>query len=196
MPASCDGVTAAEIVNETPEKELADLIYKYGAVRTASRAKLPPKLLHIGRTKKFQPPRNWRKSSIRSSTKHRTALTLPTRTFQALRIAVDNELGELENGLRGAVDLAVWAGESLLSAFIRWKTESSKPFLRKTPAKMFTFHAICRTTIFNKTTAFWPPAPKRLPLLRTRRRLTAAPGRPNCAMLSKGNVTRKELHHE
>lgn len=191
---SCDGVTAAEIVNETPEKELADLIYKYGEERKSRQ--IAAKIAAYRKNKEISTTKEL--AEIIYTVIHKTpnGIDPATRTFQALRIAVNNELGELENGLRGAVDLAVSGGRIVVVSFHSLEDRIVKTFLRKTPAKMFTFHAICRTTIFNKTTAFWPPAPKRLPLLRTRRRLTAAPGRPNCAMLSKGNVTRKELHHE
>ena len=108
MRMSCDGVTAAEIVNETPEKELADLIYKYGEERKSRQ--IAAKIAAYRKNKEISTTKEL--AEIIYTVIHKTpnGIDPATRTFQALRIAVNNELGELENGLRGAVDLAVSGG--------------------------------------------------------------------------------------
>lgn len=87
--------TAADLVNETPEADLADLIARYGEERYARRiareirAKRPissaARLADIVRL------------SVPGGSKSRVHPA--TRVFQALRIAVNNELGELERAL-------------------------------------------------------------------------------------------------
>lgn len=134
---SCDGVTAAEIVNETPEKELADLIYKYGEERKSRQ--IAAKIAAYRKNKEISTTKEL--AEIIYTVIHKTpnGIDPATRTFQALRIAVNNELGELENGLRGAVDLAVSGGRIVVVSFHSLEDRIVKTFLRKTPAKCSRF---------------------------------------------------------
>ncbi len=93
------GMSAAELIAETEESELADIIYKYGEERASRRiaralvARLPKTTLEL--------------ASIVSGVVHvrgKRERTHPaTRTFQALRIAVNDELGALEISLDAAM---------------------------------------------------------------------------------------------
>lgn len=100
MRMSQSGKTAADLVNSLKEEELADLIYKYGEERKsrtiARRIVEARKSAPIATTKQL--------AEIIYTVIHRTpnAIDPATRTFQALRIAVNNELEELEKGLSGA----------------------------------------------------------------------------------------------
>lgn len=100
MRMSQSGQTAADLVNTLPEKELADLIYQYGEERKsrqiAAKITTARKLKRIETTKEL--------AEIIYMVLHRTpnAIDPATRTFQALRIAVNDELSELQNGLSGA----------------------------------------------------------------------------------------------
>jgi len=99
--------TAADIVNKTDEKSLADLIYKFGQDR-ASR-----------RIARFIVQHRWNrpitttgqlaaivcKALGRPSQKRKARIHPATRTFQALRIAVNNELENLEKLLHSAPQL-------------------------------------------------------------------------------------------
>ncbi len=95
--------SAAELVNSMPEEELSKLIYVYGEERFARqiakaicRARA---VRHIISTQDLVAAINagvpaW----------YRTRRTHPaTKTFQAIRIAVNDELGALEEGLRAAI---------------------------------------------------------------------------------------------
>lgn len=94
-------LTAAMLVNESTESELADLIYKYGEERSsrkisaaivAERASEPiittARLANVIRKVcSFRSPKH---------SKAKTKIDPATKTFQALRIAVNDELGNLE----------------------------------------------------------------------------------------------------
>lgn len=101
MRMSQDGPTAADLVNEADEAELADILYLYGEERASRRIARA-----IVREREAGPIK---------TTLHLTGIIekcLPrskpgqahpaTRSFQALRIAVNDEYGELIGGLEAA----------------------------------------------------------------------------------------------
>jgi len=99
--------TAADIVNNTDEKTLADLIYKFGQDRGSRRI-----ARFIVQHRKSEPiTTTGQLASIacralgRPGRKRRTRIHPATRTFQALRIAVNNELENLEKLLVSASGL-------------------------------------------------------------------------------------------
>lgn len=89
-------LTAADIVNSYPEKELADLIYKFGDER---RSRQIAKAIFIARKKKRIETTlelvEIIKSAMPGNYEH-GRINPATRTFQALRIVVNDELGALE----------------------------------------------------------------------------------------------------
>lgn len=133
MRMSQEGISAKDIVNTLPEKELADLIYKYGeerksrqiAARIAERRRIKP----IETTKEL--------AEIIYTVIHKTpnAIDPATRTFQALRIAVNNELEELENGLKGAVDLLTSHGRLVVVTFHSLEDRIVKSFFKEQSGK-------------------------------------------------------------
>ncbi|MSU76068.1 16S rRNA (cytosine(1402)-N(4))-methyltransferase RsmH [Patescibacteria group bacterium] len=94
-----EGDTAADLVNGLPEAELADLIYQYGEERRSRRiAKAivtARKQERIGTTTQLA-------DVVEGAVPRRGRLNPATKTFQALRIAVNDELGSLERGLTAA----------------------------------------------------------------------------------------------
>ena len=101
MRMSCSGPTAADLVNTLSEKELADVIYKYGEERKSRQI-----AAKIVQARQIEPvATTGRLAEIIYAVIRRTpgGIDPATRTFQALRIAVNNELSELENGLKAAV---------------------------------------------------------------------------------------------
>ncbi len=88
-------LTAAEVVNQTGERELADLIYQFGEERRSRKiARAIVRARPLRSTKQLA-------EAIRSASgpSHFQRIHPATRTFQALRIVVNNELGELEQML-------------------------------------------------------------------------------------------------
>lgn len=111
------GVTAADLVNELPEKELADLIWEFGEERWARRiaafivkarevAAIETTLQLVDVIKGAIPRAKWEER-----------LHPATRTFQALRIAVNEELTSLEAGLSEGVQFLARGGRAVVISF-------------------------------------------------------------------------------
>ncbi len=125
-----DGPTAAEIVNELPEADLTRILRDYGEERkarriaraiVAARAEQP-----IERTARLA-------EIVRAAAGPAKAQDIDpaTRTFQALRIHVNDELGELERGLRAAERALKPGGRLVAVAFHSLEDRIVKQFLRR-----------------------------------------------------------------
>jgi 16S rRNA (cytosine1402-N4)-methyltransferase len=99
--------TAADIVNETDEKSLADLIYRFGQDRASRR--IARFIVRHRRDRSITTTGQLAaivcKALQRPGAKRWTRIHPATRTFQALRIAVNNELENLEKLLDSAPEL-------------------------------------------------------------------------------------------
>ncbi len=99
-------VTAAEIINNLSEFDLAEIIFRYGEerhsrliARNIVRARPLKTTLELAEIVSRSLPRNKKKGTARD-TSHPA-----TRTFQAIRIAVNTELSSLERFLNESIDL-------------------------------------------------------------------------------------------
>ena len=93
------GETASELLSRVDERTLADLIYKYGEERFSRR--IARKIVAERRTTPIQTAEQLAtlvRSCVPRSPGHR--IDPATRTFQALRIAVNKELSSLEEALK------------------------------------------------------------------------------------------------
>lgn len=100
---SSKGVTAYDIVNRTPEKELSEIIDKYGEERFHRKI---AGFIKEARAKKPIETTGELAAVIRRAVGYRyrgLRIDPATRTFQAIRIAVNDELGSLEAGLKSAI---------------------------------------------------------------------------------------------
>ena len=106
-----DGPTAAELVNSMPERELADLLFHHAdepRSRAIARALVRARpLVTVGDVADVV-----RRHAARGR-RHDPA----SRVFQALRIAVNDELGHLERGLHAALRALAPGGRLVVLAF-------------------------------------------------------------------------------
>ena len=122
-----EGPTAAELVNRLPERELADLLYELGEERAsrriaraivAARAEAP--ITTTGRLaaiiRRVLPP-------------NRSGMDPATRSFQALRIRVNDELGEIERALEQAVQMLAPGGRLVVVSFHSLEDRMVKRFM-------------------------------------------------------------------
>ena len=133
MRMSCQGVTAADIVNEYSENELADLIYKYGEERKSRQIASA-----IIRSRKISPISTTKElAEIIYTVIHKTPNSIDpaTRTFQALRIAVNDELGELEKGLLGATSRLNSGGRIVVVSFHSLEDRIVKSYFKENNGK-------------------------------------------------------------
>ncbi len=137
MRMGADGATAADLVNQTPPAELARLIWVYGEERGSRRI-----AAHIVRRREeqaFSRTVDLAEVVERALGGRRGAPTHPaTRTFQALRITVNDELGELEAGLAAAERKLAPGGRLAVVTFHSLEDRIVKSFLTqragRTPA--------------------------------------------------------------
>jgi 16S rRNA (cytosine1402-N4)-methyltransferase len=135
--------TAYELLSETSESELADIIFNYGEERAARRI---ARAIVFAREKNRLPDRTLEFARLISGVVHqsgkRERIHPATRTFQALRIAVNDELGALERGLDAAIArlrpgarLAVITFHSLEDRIVkvRFRSDSRVRALTKKP---------------------------------------------------------------
>lgn len=121
-----DGESAADVVNQADEQTLATIIYRYGEER-ASRRIAKAIVDHRGQ----QPiTRTGELAEIVAKVLGRRGKIDPaTRTFQALRIYVNDELGELERALAAADTLLRPGGRLVVVAFHSLEDRIVKQFL-------------------------------------------------------------------
>ena len=115
MRMSLEGLSAFDIVNTYTEKDLADLIYEYGEERKSRQ--IAAKIIDY-RKKKYIETTTELAGIIYTVIHHKNGEIDPaTRTFQALRIAVNDELGELKRGLSGAASRLMSGGRLVVVDF-------------------------------------------------------------------------------
>jgi 16S rRNA (cytosine1402-N4)-methyltransferase len=127
MRMSGVGLSAAEVVNSADADTLADILRRYGeepAARRIARAIVERRQRRpITRTREL--------AELAAGVVGRRAgrIDPATRTFQALRIHVNDELGELERALQAAEELLVPGGRLVVVAFHSLEDRIVKRFL-------------------------------------------------------------------
>lgn len=101
MRMSQDGPTAADIVNAAEEGEIADILYHYGEERASRR--IARAIVEARRLAPFETTKRLVEVVERCLPRAKPGQSHPaTRSFQALRIAVNDEFGQLAAGLEAA----------------------------------------------------------------------------------------------
>jgi 16S rRNA (cytosine1402-N4)-methyltransferase len=125
-------LTAKDILNKWSEREIADVLYKYGEERysrriarvIAERRKEKP----IGTTSELV---EIIRLSVPPAYRNNRRIHCATRTFQALRIVVNNELGALKEGMEKAWRLISKNSRLVVISFHSLEDRIVKNFFRK-----------------------------------------------------------------
>lgn len=119
-------VSAADLVNNLPEKELADLLYQYGEERRSRQVAKT-----IVQSRPLYSTVQLAEVVARVTSGGRKGLHPATRTFQALRIAVNNELKAIEEVLPQAVNALAQGGRLAVISFHSLEDRIIKGFYRR-----------------------------------------------------------------
>jgi 16S rRNA (cytosine1402-N4)-methyltransferase len=126
-----DDLTAAYILNTWAEETLADVIYGYGEERYARR--IAKGIVNYRAKKKIETTHELVeliKSSVPASYRH-GRIHPATRTFQALRIAVNDELGNLKQGLARGFERLEKGGRMAVISFHSLEDRIVKHFYKE-----------------------------------------------------------------
>ena len=133
MRMGAGGRGAADIVNEASEEALADILYYYGEERLSRR--IAKAIVLDRQTRPFLTTRPLAEMIARVAPGKPTDIHPATRTFQALRIAVNDELGELVAGLAAAERVLKPGGRLAVVTFHSLEDRIVKQFLAKRSGK-------------------------------------------------------------
>ena len=131
MDARSDAETAAELLGRLPEVEIARIIFEYGEERRSRRIAR----MIVGRRERGEPV----KTTMELADLVRRAVGVnrgrrihpATRTFQALRIAVNHELERLDEFIEEAIDLLQPNGRLVVISFHSLEDRIVKRVLRR-----------------------------------------------------------------
>lgn len=129
------GEPAWRLIETTSERELADLIYRYGEERYSRR--IARAIVEARRRSPLRTARELadvvRASVPRGRGRARQRIDPATRTFQALRIAVNDELESLRSGLAAFADCLVPGGRVAVISFHSLEDRIVKETFRDDP---------------------------------------------------------------
>jgi 16S rRNA (cytosine1402-N4)-methyltransferase len=115
MRMSCEGQSAADFINNASEKELADTIYRYGGEK---KSRYIAKAVLQAREKKPITTTTEFAAIVRGAIfGKKEKIDQATRSFQAIRIWVNDELGELERALKAATKILAPNGRLVVVSF-------------------------------------------------------------------------------
>ena len=126
-----EDLTAMDIVNDWSEESIAQIIYGYGEEKF--RGRIAREIVEARKIKKIKTtfdlveiiekavPKTYRKGKLHFATK----------TFQALRIAVNDELGALEAGLKGGFNILKNGGRMSVISFHSLEDRIVKKFYKE-----------------------------------------------------------------
>ena len=125
------GDPAWRLIEKTREDDLANLIFRYGEERLSRR--IARKVVETRRTSPIRTARELVDLVRRCVPRSADRIDPATRTFQVLRIAVNDELGELERVLRIAPDYLKPGGRAAIISFHSLEDRIVKEAFRDDP---------------------------------------------------------------
>ncbi len=124
-----NGSSAADLVNQADEVELADIFWRYGEERRSRR--VARAIVEARKAKRIETTGELAeivRRAVGPSAKDESDPA--TRAFQALRIAVNDELGELERGLAAADSVLAPGGRLAVVSFHSLEDRAVKEYVR------------------------------------------------------------------
>ena len=132
MRMAQSGESAADVVNELAMEDLARIIYEYGEERFSRRiARAIVEARDVARIETTAQLSGAIRRGYPGG--HARGVHPSRRTFQALRIYVNDELGALEAGLKAAVNILKPAGRLAVISFHSLEDRIVKRFVRDNP---------------------------------------------------------------
>ena len=128
--------TAADFLNSKNEKEISDILFNYGEERSSR--KIAKAIINYRKKKKIE--RTFELVELIKSVKKpskRKIINPATKTFQAIRIYVNNELEELKNGLISAINILKKKGRLVVISFHSLEDRIVKNFFNKHSGKIY-----------------------------------------------------------
>jgi 16S rRNA (cytosine1402-N4)-methyltransferase len=122
-------LTAADLVNGEDAEELAKIFWEYGDERDSRR--FAKAIVHDRALRKFDTTKQLADLIERLAPRHGKKAHPATKVFQALRIAVNDEIGSLQRGLAGAVKLLKPGGRLAVITFHSLEDRVVKEFGRE-----------------------------------------------------------------
>jgi 16S rRNA (cytosine1402-N4)-methyltransferase len=122
-------LTAADLLNQESAEALAKIFWEYGDERESRR--FARAIVHDRETRKFETTRQLAELIERLSPRAGRKAHPATKVFQALRIAVNDELGSLRRGLDAAVKILKPGGRLAVITFHSLEDRAVKEFGRE-----------------------------------------------------------------
>ena len=133
MRMSQQGQSAADLVNSSSEAELAEIIYKYGEERKSRQ--IARKIVEFRKNKPISTTKELAEIIYSVIRRQPNSIDPATRTFQALRIAVNDELDELKKGLISATKSLKPNGKLVVVDFHSLEDRIVKTFFKENSSK-------------------------------------------------------------
>jgi 16S rRNA (cytosine1402-N4)-methyltransferase len=124
-----DGATAAEWLAGVSQQELTDVLFRYGEEPRARR--IAAAIVRARATQPLTTTRELAELVAANAGRHTGRIHPATRTFQAIRIALNDELGALERGLTAALELLAAGGRLVVISFHSLEDRIVKRFMAR-----------------------------------------------------------------
>ncbi len=122
-------LTAAELLNSADAEGLAKIFWEYGDERDSRR--IARAIVNDRSQKRFETTRQLAELMERLSPRHGKKTNPATKVFQALRIAVNDEIGSLKRGLEAALKILKPGGRLAVITFHSLEVRTVKEFGRE-----------------------------------------------------------------
>jgi 16S rRNA (cytosine1402-N4)-methyltransferase len=122
-------LTAANLVNDLSAEELAKIFWEFGGERESRR--FAKAIVHDRAQRKFETTKQLAELIERLAPRHGKKSHPATKVFQALRIAVNDEIGSLKRGLEAAVKILKPGGRLAVITFHSLEDRVVKDFGRE-----------------------------------------------------------------